>query len=88
MARSRKKGIDYFTIDTDIYMDRKLRRVRHTHGAGAMAVVLSVLCHIYGENGYYIDAGPDLYFDLAGRAGTGGKLCAGRAGELRGNRLF
>jgi len=65
MARSQKRGINYFTMDVDIFSDRKLRRVRHAFGAGAMTVVLSVLCHIYGEKGYYIEVGKDLYFDLS-----------------------
>ena len=65
MARSGKRGIDYFSLDVDIFSDRKLRRVCHVHGAGAMAVVLRVLCCIYGENGYYAEADDDFIFDIA-----------------------
>lgn len=65
MARSCKKGISYFSVDVDIFADRKLRRVRHIHGAGAMAVVLRALCCVYGENGYYAQADADFYFDIA-----------------------
>lgn len=69
MARSGKRGITYFSMDVDIFSDRKLRRVRHAHGAGAMAVVLRVLCCVYGENGYFAEAGDDLYFDIADELG-------------------
>ena len=65
MARSIKRGIDYFSLDVDIFADRKIRRVCHSHGSGAMAVVLRVLCCIYGENGYYADADDDFFFDIA-----------------------
>jgi hypothetical protein len=65
MARSCKKGISYFSVDVDIFADRKLRRVRHIHSAGAMAVVLRALCCVYGENGYYAQADADFYFDIA-----------------------
>ena len=65
MARSIKRGIDYFSLDVGIFADRKIRRVCHSHGSGAMAVVLRVLCCIYGENGYYADADDDFFFDIA-----------------------
>jgi hypothetical protein len=65
MARSAKKGIGYFSMDVDIFADRKLRRVLHAHGAGAMAVVLRALCCVYGENGYYAEADGDFYFDIS-----------------------
>lgn len=65
MARSIKRGIDYFSLDVDIFADRKIRRVCYIHGSGAMAVVLRVLCCIYGENGYYADADNDFFFDIA-----------------------
>ncbi len=65
MARSIKRGIDYFSLDVGIFADRKIRRVCHSHGSGAMAVVLRALCCIYGENGYYADADDDFYFDIA-----------------------
>ncbi len=65
MARSIKRGIDYFSLDVDIFADRKIRRVCYSHGSGAMAVVLRVLCCIYGENGYYADVDDDFFFDIA-----------------------
>ena len=65
MARSIKRGIDYFSLDVGIFADRKIRRVCHSHGSGAMAVVLRALCCIYGENGYYADADNDFFFDIA-----------------------
>ena len=65
MARSIKRGIDYFSLDVGIFADRKIRRVCHSHGSSAMAVVLRALCCIYGENGYYADADNDFFFDIA-----------------------
>lgn len=65
MARSVKKGINYYSLDVDIFSDRKIRRILNTHGAASMAVVLKILCAIYDEQGYYIAADDDFFFDVA-----------------------
>ena len=70
MARSTKRGIAYFSMDVDIFSDRKIRRVMYAHGMGAVTVVVRALCAVYGEKGYYAEADDDFYFDLAHELGT------------------
>ena len=65
MARQYKKGIQYFSMDTDIYADRKIRRIQSKCGPLAMSVILKLLCHIYGEEGYFALADDDFVFDVA-----------------------
>ena len=70
MARSTRRGIAYFSMDVDIFSDRKIRRVMYAHGMGALTVVVRALCAVYGEKGYYAEADDDFYFDLAHELGT------------------
>jgi hypothetical protein len=69
MARSEKPGIRYFSVDVDILSDRKVRRVLAACGPEAMAVVLRLLCDIYGDRGYYARSDEDYLFDVADALG-------------------
>ncbi len=69
MARSIKRGLDYFSMDVGVLSDRKIRRVLHACGPQALAVVVSVWCCAYQENGYYAAADDDFYFDIASALG-------------------
>ncbi len=69
MARSEKPGIRYFSVDVDILADRKVRRVMAACGPSAMAVILRLLCDIYGDRGYYAQADDDFFFDAADALG-------------------
>ncbi|MGI5849297.1 MAG: DUF4373 domain-containing protein [Christensenellales bacterium] len=65
MARSIKPGISYFSLDVDIFSDRKIRRIVNACGAAAVSVILKIWCSIYDEKGYYIKVNDDLLFDVA-----------------------
>jgi len=69
MARSERPGIRYFSVDVDILSDRKVRRVLAACGPEAMAVVLRLLCDIYGDRGYYARSDDDYLFDVADALG-------------------
>lgn len=70
MARSRKKGIDYFSMDVTIFADRKMRRLVSACGLEAMAVLMRILCEIYKEEGYFVACDDDLLFDVADELGA------------------
>ena len=53
MARIRKRGLDYFPINTDFVRDRRMRRVMKREGEGALVVVLNAIASIYEGEGYY-----------------------------------
>ena len=65
MARPRKKGIDYFSVDVNILSDRKIRRVMRSCGVQCIAVIIQLLCQSYSENGYYLEFDSNLTFDVA-----------------------
>lgn len=54
MARAGKVGIDYFSHDTDIMSDNKIRFIKAKHGLLGYAVFFRLLENIYSENGYFV----------------------------------
>ncbi|MBO5164129.1 MAG: DUF4373 domain-containing protein [Ruminococcus sp.] len=52
MARPRKKGLDYFPLDTDIFEDDKLFDVQNDYGPLGEVIYIRLLCLVY-KNGYY-----------------------------------
>ena len=65
MARPRKEGLDYFTLDTDFMDNRKVRRLIRACGPGSILILVKLLCNIYGKHGYYILWDDDMPFDIA-----------------------
>ena len=52
MARPQKRGLDYFSLDVDIFEDDKLFDVQNEFGPLGEVIYLRLLCLIY-RNGYY-----------------------------------
>lgn len=65
MARIKKRGLDYFPINTDFIHDRAVRRLMKREGDAALAVLLEVLSYIYAGEGYYVRADSLFYEDLS-----------------------
>ncbi|MBO9613401.1 MAG: DUF4373 domain-containing protein [Dyadobacter sp.] len=65
MARPPKPGLEYFPKDSNMYSDRKIRRLMATHGLKGAVVYDYLLCLIYGGNGYFIRYDSELAFDIA-----------------------
>ena len=53
MARTRRYGLEYFPMDTDMFTDIKIRKLIKFQGGKVIAVYTLLLCTIY-RNGYYI----------------------------------
>lgn len=65
MARPIKEGLDYYPKDTDIYSDRKIRRILKEFGCKGTTVYDYLLCVIYRDKGYYVQYSDELCFDVA-----------------------
>jgi hypothetical protein len=65
MARPIKHGLDYLNLDTDIFQDRKIRKLIKEFGAVGFSVFIYLLCKIYDDEGYYIQLDEDLIFDIS-----------------------
>ena len=55
MARPFKPGLDYFSLDTDIFANHKVRSLIMVQGAKALTVFICILCNIYRDKGYYLE---------------------------------
>ena len=65
MARIKKKGLDYFPLNTDFIHDRAVRRLMKREGDSALGILVEVLSYIYAGEGYYVHADRLFYEDLS-----------------------
>lgn len=61
MARTSKKGLEYFPMDIDIFNDLKIRKLIKYQGGKSITVYALLLCNIY-KNGYYMEWDKELPF--------------------------
>lgn len=60
MGRKPKQGIDFYPMDIGFLHDTKIKRLLQKRGSVGVLIYLSVIDHIYGGTGYYIDDDDDL----------------------------
>lgn len=65
MSRIKKRGLDYFPLNTDFIQNRIVRRIMKRNGDGALATLLGALSCIYADEGYYVRADNLFYEDLS-----------------------
>lgn len=65
MSRIKKRGLDYFPLNTDFIHDRLVRRIMKREGDGSFAILLGALSCIYADEGYYVCADELFYEDLS-----------------------
>lgn len=64
MPRKRKKGLDAWPCETDMFQDIKVRKLIRYQGTKAVAVYTCLLCNIY-RDGYYIVWDSELPFVIS-----------------------
>ena len=57
--------MSYFPLDTAIFEDKRIRRLRATFGADGIAFYIYILCKAYGDKGYYVPYNSDFVLDAA-----------------------
>jgi hypothetical protein len=62
---SNKTGLSYFGIDTDIFQDRKIKRLKKTFGCAGIAIHIYLLCDVYRDRGCVLAWDEDCAFDVA-----------------------
>lgn len=65
MASITKTGLSYYTIDTDRYQDRRIKRLKKSFGCQGIAVYDYILCEIYRVQGCGSEWDEDTAFDVA-----------------------
>jgi hypothetical protein len=69
MARPAKEGLDYFSLDTDIANDDKMKLIKAKHGLVGFAIVVLLLTKIY-HNGYFYQWSEDELYLFSDDART------------------
>lgn len=70
MARPLKDGIDYFPLDINFLKDIKIRKILIACGPQSIAVLISLLCTIYRDDGYYMRWDEDVRFLISDEVGV------------------
>lgn len=65
MAAYTKTGLTFYSIDTDRYQDRKIKRLKKDFGCNGVAVYDYILCEIYRVKGSYLEWDVNTAFDVA-----------------------
>jgi hypothetical protein len=73
MARPQKIGLEYFSLDVDIFDDEKVVPISSEFGAKGECVMIRVLCAIY-RNGYFAECSEAFKFKIAKQANVSHSL--------------
>lgn len=65
MGRKKRSGLDYYPKDTDVFSDRKIRRLNNKYCGVGYMVYDFVCCETYRDDGYYLNFDQDYFFDVA-----------------------
>lgn len=65
MARPSKTGLDYYNIDTDLFQNRKVKRLIKTFCGKGFMIYSFVLNEIYRDNGCFIVWDSNTAFDVS-----------------------
>lgn len=65
MARPRKTGLDYFSVDTDRFQDIRIKRLKKAFGCNGFSVYEYLLNEIYRVKGCFIVWDESTAFDVA-----------------------
>lgn len=71
VARPIKDGVDYFPLDTGFFQDDKIRLIKAEFGAKGIVILLTLLCEIYRDTGYFKAWDKDSCLLMAEAVGCG-----------------
>lgn len=73
MARPTKIGLEYFSLDVDLFEDEKVIPISSEFGAKGECVLIRVLCAIY-RNGYFAECSEAFKYKIAKQANVSQNL--------------
>lgn len=65
MARPRKTGLDYFSVDTDRFQDIRIKRLKKAFGCNGFSVYEYLLNEVYRVKGCFMEWDESTVFDVA-----------------------
>lgn len=64
-----KTGLNYYTVDTDRYQDRRIKRLKKDFKCRGIAVYDYILCEIYRVQGCFLVWDANTAFDVVSTSG-------------------
>ena len=65
MGRPRKRGLEYFPVDADIFDDFAIRILISRYGSDGFTLFMYILTKVYKDNGYYLLVDEDLEYIIS-----------------------
>lgn len=65
MARPQKKGLDFYSVDTGLFLNRKIKRVIRSFGGNGYMIYSHILTEIYRDKGCFIEWDSNTAFDVS-----------------------
>lgn len=65
-----KKGLDYFSFDTDIFQSLKIKCLKREFGCEGVAVYTYLMSEIFRVEGFWVGITPELLFDISDYLGV------------------
>lgn len=65
MSRTANWSLKYFPLDSGFFEDKRIRRLCSRFGADGPMLYIYILCHTYGDKGYYLEYSDDWVEDAA-----------------------
>ena len=69
MVRPIKKGLDYFPVDTDIFENIQVRKLKSRYKSLGFLAYFTILCDVYRKEGYFLHISDDYVYDFSDRLG-------------------
>lgn len=65
MARKPKTGLEYYSVDTNIFQNRKIKRLIRTFGAKGYMIYSYLITEIYRDKGCFLEWDENTAFDVS-----------------------
>lgn len=65
MPREQKTGLSYYSVDTDIFSNRKIKRLLRFKGSEGYLIYSYLLTEVYRDDGYFLKIDENCLFDIS-----------------------
>jgi len=76
MSRPTKTGIPYYNVDTDIFLNRDIKRLIKSFNGKGFMIYMYVLTELYRDKGYFLRWDEDTAFDVSDELNVSQNLVA------------
>ncbi len=65
MPRKPKTGLEFYSVDTNVFQNRKIKRLIRNYGAKGYLIYSYILTEVYRDKGYFIEWDLNTAFDVS-----------------------